>query len=245
MSNNSEYLVVCVYPNCRMRNSDNRVIFECENSLLLHTRCISLLSELKSLILTNLDGIGRREIGRVEYRLLASLGSGVFRFRLFRLQGDEQVRLMFDIHGRIMAEQVMELSAEVGDVGGGGFVHSTFVQDYPPLAPPPIHVSSSVKDMEDWRWGRKTSTKMHDKSLFSNTGEEYYNLDGWVEIRADHRFKCRDAVMQGVKNYSIRRSAEYRVVKSDRLKYHVYCRQAANGCPWSLHVALRQNLEYW
>ncbi|RYR46593.1 hypothetical protein Ahy_A07g032337 [Arachis hypogaea] len=61
----------------------------------------------------------------------------------------------------------------------------------------------------------------------------------WVEFQIGHRFKCRDAVIQGVKNYSIRRSAEYRVVESDRLKYHMYCRQAATGYPWSLRVALR------
>ncbi|XP_025676932.1 uncharacterized protein [Arachis hypogaea] len=46
-------------------------------------------------------------------------------------------------------------------------------------------------------------------------------------------------------NYSIRRSAEYRVIESDWLKYHVQCRQAENECQWSLRVALRQNLGYW
>ncbi|RYR52349.1 hypothetical protein Ahy_A06g027281 [Arachis hypogaea] len=84
---------------------------------------------------------------------------------------------------------------------------------------------------------------MLERISFSNTGEEDYNLDDGIEFWAGHRFKYRDAVMQGVKNYSIRRSAEYQVI-SNRLKYHVYCRQAANECPWSLHVALRQNLGY-
>ncbi|QHO53032.1 uncharacterized protein DS421_2g44370 [Arachis hypogaea] len=53
---------------------------------------------------------------------------------------------------------------------------------------------------------------MQEKNPFSNTGEDHYNLDGGVEFRVGHIFKSRDAVMQGVKNYSIRRSAEYRVV---------------------------------
>ncbi|RYR46656.1 hypothetical protein Ahy_A07g032422 [Arachis hypogaea] len=51
--------------------------------------------------------------------------------------------------------------------------------------------------------------------------------------------------MQGMKNYSIRRNAEYQVVESDCLKYHVHCCQAATGCSWSLRVALRQNFGYW
>ncbi|XP_015970788.1 uncharacterized protein LOC107494245 [Arachis duranensis] len=48
-----------------------------------------------------------------------------------------------------------------------------------------------------------------------------------------------------MKNYSIRRSAEYLVIESDRLKYHVQCRQFDSGCQWSLCVALLQNLGYW
>ncbi|XP_052110119.1 uncharacterized protein LOC127741500 [Arachis duranensis] len=59
---------------------------------------------------------------------------------------------------------------------------------------------------------------MHERNPVSNTCEANYNLDGSVEFRIGHRFRCREAVLQGVKNYSIRRSVEYRVIKSDRLK---------------------------
>ncbi|QHO03208.1 uncharacterized protein DS421_13g430360 [Arachis hypogaea] len=75
--------------------------------------------------------------------------NGVFWFRLFRLQGDEHVRLIFDIHGRIMIEQVMELSAEVGHGGNGGSVHDTYVQDDRPLGPPPIHVAIPDHEAEE------------------------------------------------------------------------------------------------
>ncbi|RYR17607.1 hypothetical protein Ahy_B03g062310 [Arachis hypogaea] len=74
--------------------------------------------------------------------------NGVFRFRLFLLHGNEHVRLMFDIHERIMVEQVMQLSAEVGDVDGGGSGSLDFVQHDPSLAPPSIHVVSPVEVME-------------------------------------------------------------------------------------------------
>ncbi|RYQ90349.1 hypothetical protein Ahy_B09g096476 isoform G [Arachis hypogaea] len=149
MTSNSPYIVVLVYPNCRMRNGDNRVTFECEDPILFRTQRVKTLSDLKSLILNKLDGTQARKIGRVTYRLLAPIGNRVFRFRLFRLQGDEHVRLMFDIHGRIMVEQVMELSAEVGHSGGGSSAHSTYVQDDRPLAPPPIHVAIPVDEAEE------------------------------------------------------------------------------------------------
>ncbi|RYQ83728.1 uncharacterized protein LOC110268399 [Arachis ipaensis] len=284
MASNSPYIVVLVYLNCRMRNGENRVTFECEDPILFRTRRVEMLSDLRSLILSKLGGTKARKIGRVAYRLLAPIGNGVFRFRLFRLLGDEHVRVMFDIHGRIMVEQIMELSVEVGHGGDGPSVHSTYVQDDRPLAPLPIHVAVPVDEAEE---GEEESDEdyvgdsgdsdlsdsrdedecvpetpvptvahhvlppplpipalsavlshhhsldldvMHERTLFLDTGEEDYNLDGGVEFRVGHKFKSREAVLQGVKNYNIRRSAEYRVIESDRLKYHVQCRQAENGC---------------
>ncbi|MED6165443.1 hypothetical protein PIB30_099583, partial [Stylosanthes scabra] len=72
-----------------------------------------------------------------------------------------------------------------------------------------------------------------------------YNTDGGTEIRVGHRMRNREAVQTAVKNYSIQRNAEYRVIESDRTKYHYRCNHAADGCPWSIRVALRQNLGYW
>ncbi|RYR37866.1 hypothetical protein Ahy_A09g042778 [Arachis hypogaea] len=299
MASNSSYIVDLVYPNCRMRNGNNRVTFECEDPILFRTQRVNTLSDLKSLILSKIGGAEARKIGRVAYRLLAPIGNGVFRFRLFRLQGDEHVRVMFDIHGRIMVEQVMELSAEVGHSGGGHSVHSTYVQDDRPLAPPPIHVAIPVDEAEEGEeeldedyvadsgesdlsdsgdeneCAPKTPVPttahyvlppplpipallavsshyhsldldaMHERTPFLDTGKEDYNLDDSVEIRVSHKFRSREAVLQGMKNYSIRRSAEHRVVEWDRLKYHVQCCQADNGCQWSLRVAFRQNFGYW
>ncbi|RYR74321.1 hypothetical protein Ahy_A02g008995 [Arachis hypogaea] len=89
-----------------------------------------------------------KKVGRVGYRMLALMGNRVFRFHLFWLDGDEYVRLMFDVHRRIMVEQVMELSAEVLDVGGGSSGTSNFVPDNAPLAPHPLHCACPVQDMD-------------------------------------------------------------------------------------------------
>ncbi|RYR41826.1 hypothetical protein Ahy_A08g038263 [Arachis hypogaea] len=255
------------------KRATTRVTFECEDPILFRIQCVKTLSDLKNLILSKLGGTQARKIGRVAYRLLAPMGNGVFRFRLFQLQGDEHVRLMFDIHGRLMVEQVMELSTEVGHSGGESSVHSIYVQDDRPLAPPPIHVIIPVNEAEECEeesdedyvvdnadndssdggdedecvpeipvqtmayhvlppphpipplstvpthYHSLDLDAMHERTLFPSTGEEDYNLDGGVEFR----------VLQGVKNYSIRRSAEYQAIKSDRLKYHVLYRQASSG----------------
>ncbi|XP_015963421.1 uncharacterized protein LOC107487317 [Arachis duranensis] len=49
---------------------------------------------------------------------------------------------------------------------------------------------------------------MHERTPVLDTGEEDYNLDGSGEFRVGHKFKSREAVLQGVKNYSIRKSAD-------------------------------------
>ncbi|RYQ80079.1 hypothetical protein Ahy_Scaffold1g106730 isoform G [Arachis hypogaea] len=259
-----------------MRNNDNGVTFECENSILLRTQRVSMLSELKSLILSNFGGIEAREVRRIGYKLLANMGNRVFRFRQFRLLGDEHVRLMFDIHGRIMAEQddrplappPIHLAIPVDEAEEGDeelneeymansansdssergdeeeFVPETLAQTVAHHVLPPPHPIPTLSAVPS-HYHSLDLDAMHERTPFSNTGEKDYNLDSGVEFRVGHRFKCRDAVLQGVKNYSICRSVEYRVIESDRLKYHVQCRQAANGCQWSLCVALRQNFGYW
>ncbi|XP_015934318.1 uncharacterized protein LOC107460473 [Arachis duranensis] len=59
---------------------------------------------------------------------------------------------------------------------------------------------------------------MLERTTVSDTCEVDYNLDGGVEFRVGHRFRSREAVLQGVKNHSIRNSAEYRVIEFDQLK---------------------------
>ncbi|RYR42319.1 hypothetical protein Ahy_A08g038782 [Arachis hypogaea] len=213
------------------------------------------MSDLKSLILNKVGGTQVREIGRVAYRLLAHIENGVFLFRLFRLHRDEHVRLTFNIHGRIMCEQV---------------------QDDRPLAPPLIHVaipeheaeegeeeadedyvadsanSESSNGGDEDEFVPETPAEavrlhldtMHERNPISNSCGVDYNLDSGVEFKVEHRFRSREAVLQGLKNYGIRRSTEYQVIESDRLKYHVQCRQADSGCQWSLRVALHQNIIY-
>ncbi|MED6147122.1 hypothetical protein PIB30_041047 [Stylosanthes scabra] len=71
-----------------------------------------------------------------------------------------------------------------------------------------------------------------------------YSMDGRVEFMLGNKMQNRQAVLMAVKNYSIRRNAEYMVVESDWLKYYCRCKNHAGGCLWMIRVALRQNLGY-
>ncbi|MED6142539.1 hypothetical protein PIB30_114773, partial [Stylosanthes scabra] len=76
-------------------------------------------------------------------------------------------------------------------------------------------------------------------------GDDYVNLDGGEEFRVGHRFSCRKAVHMAVKNYNIRRAAEYTVLESDQYRYVCCCKQHEAGCPWRVRVAMRTNHGYW
>ncbi|MED6223074.1 hypothetical protein PIB30_070485 [Stylosanthes scabra] len=75
-------------------------------------------------------------------------------------------------------------------------------------------------------------------------GDDYVNLNGGEEFRVGHHFSCREAVHMAVKNYNIRRAAEYRVLESDQYKYVCRCKQHEAGSPWRVRVAMRTNHGY-
>ncbi|RYR53252.1 hypothetical protein Ahy_A06g028268 isoform F [Arachis hypogaea] len=194
MASNSPYIVVLVYPNSRMRNGDNGVTFECEDPILFRTQRVETLSDLRSLILSKFNGTQAREIRRVAYRLLAPMGNKVFRFRQFRLLRDEYVRLMFDIHGRIMVEQDEDYVANSADsdLSDSGdedeCVLETPVQIVarhvlpPPL---PIPTLSAIS----FHYHSLDLDAMYERTPFLDTGEEDYNLDGGVEFRVGQKFR--------------------------------------------------------
>ena len=67
-------------------------------------------------------------------------------------------------------------------------------------------------------------------NILYNAGEE--------ELHIGQQFPNKDAVLFAVKNYSIRRSVEYKVLESDQLTYHGKCKHFGNGCSgvYALHI---------
>ncbi|MED6219957.1 hypothetical protein PIB30_040583 [Stylosanthes scabra] len=73
-------------------------------------------------------------------------------------------------------------------------------------------------------------------------GGDDYDVAGGEEFRVGHCFNTREAVQMAVKNYSIRRAAEYRVVESNPSKYVCRCKQYGAGCPWSILESVRSHI---
>nr|XP_029146228.1 uncharacterized protein LOC114924805 [Arachis hypogaea] len=55
----------------------------------------------------------------------------------------------------------------------------------------------------------------------------------------------KDEAVLSVKDYSIRRGVEYRVLESDHLKYHGKCKEFGKGCSWLIRISLRARKGTW
>ncbi|XP_057745471.1 uncharacterized protein LOC130963364 [Arachis stenosperma] len=55
----------------------------------------------------------------------------------------------------------------------------------------------------------------------------------------------KDEAVLSVKDYSICRGVEYRVLESDHLKYHGKCKEFGKGCSWLIRKLLRARKETW
>ncbi|XP_015948901.1 uncharacterized protein LOC107473828 [Arachis duranensis] len=59
-----------------------------------------------------------------------------------------------------------------------------------------------------------------------------YGLTGEMELEVGLKFLTKDAAMLAVKNYNIRRSAEFKVVESDHTRYVCRCKLFGDQCSW-------------
>nr|XP_025692799.1 uncharacterized protein LOC112795056 [Arachis hypogaea] len=66
-----------------------------------------------------------------------------------------------------------------------------------------------------------------------------------TEFQIGQSFQNKDEAVLSVKDYSIRRGVDYRVIESDHLKYHGKCKEFGKGCSWLIRVALRARKGTW
>ncbi|RYR75531.1 hypothetical protein Ahy_A01g000076 [Arachis hypogaea] len=202
-----------MYPNEIVKHGDEGVIFESDKTVMLHTNQIDTLHVLKTVMLSNMGGIGTKEISANEYDS----------------EGDSTNVASSESSGD--AASADEYVPENFTGGIGQF-----------FLPPPLAILQ-LSEVSSHYHTLNLDAMQSDDHLNASDWEDY-NTDSGIEFRVGHKHRNRDAILIMVKNYSIRQNAEYIILESDRLKYHYHCKQFTNGCPWSLRVALRQNLNY-
>ncbi|RYR69880.1 hypothetical protein Ahy_A03g016415 [Arachis hypogaea] len=72
-----------------------------------------------------------------------------------------------------------------------------------------------------------------------------YGLTGEMELEVGLKFLSKDAAMLAIKNYDIRRSAEFKVVESDHTRYVCRCKLFGDQCCWMVRVAKTRASRFW
>ncbi|MED6140120.1 hypothetical protein PIB30_090094 [Stylosanthes scabra] len=65
-------------------------------------------------------------------------------------------------------------------------------------------------------------------------------LNNQAKFEIGQTFMDKEVVVLAVKNYSIRRGVEYRVMESDHAKYLRRCKQFGQGCNWLIRLTFRR-----
>ncbi|XP_015973725.1 uncharacterized protein LOC107496914 [Arachis duranensis] len=76
-------------------------------------------------------------------------------------------------------------------------------------------------------------------------GPSSYPLSGEMKLEIGLKFPNRETARLAVKNYNIRRSAEYKVVESDQTRYVCRCKQFGDQCRWMVQVAKTRSSRFW
>ncbi|XP_057744757.1 uncharacterized protein LOC130962580 [Arachis stenosperma] len=66
-----------------------------------------------------------------------------------------------------------------------------------------------------------------------------------TEFQIGQSFQSKEEAVLSVKDYSIRRGVEYRVMESDHLKYHGRCKDFGKSCSWMIRISLRARKGTW
>ncbi|MED6160867.1 hypothetical protein PIB30_055280 [Stylosanthes scabra] len=149
------------------RDADG-IWFRSVSPIVFQMQPINTLEELKSVILRNMGAVGSILVRRVAYRLLNRFPPNQFMFKIFWVDSDAHVRVMFELHRRYGSRDVMELLTEMQtvNVDAGGSTSSSRGGPGPIIAAPIQFATPEVGDDDS------------DEDFVGNTDESSESSDG-------------------------------------------------------------------
>ncbi|XP_015955343.1 uncharacterized protein LOC107479752 [Arachis duranensis] len=76
-------------------------------------------------------------------------------------------------------------------------------------------------------------------------GQGMHDGTSMTEFQIGQSFQSKEKAVLSVKDYSIRRGVEYKVMESDNLKYQGRCKEFGNGCTWLIRIVMRKRKSTW
>ncbi|MED6164502.1 hypothetical protein PIB30_090761 [Stylosanthes scabra] len=250
----------------KYHNQRKGVMFSCEEPVWVMIPSLVSLLDLKNVILVNLGEVGRKEVTRIFYRMPVAVAN-TFVYRKMPLRTDQNLTMMFSYHRDISSVFAIELCVQLQDVGGSSSSSNHVdsgrgININDAVRIPPNRRASNLDDDQagansdggdddefipetqlpnaEQAMGLATITVplrrvSEEAGHYLTINEEGMHSGSAMEIGL--KFSNREIAMLAVKNYNIRRSAEFKVVESDRARYVCKCKQFGPQCQWMIRVA--------
>ncbi|XP_057733757.1 uncharacterized protein LOC130948912 [Arachis stenosperma] len=233
----------------------------------------STLSDVKNSILQKLGVFGSKLVKKIFYKISIAVVSTGVKHDMFVLAADEDIRVLFHCVRSFPEVRIHELYAklEVGvdSSGASAPVHSSTAaggasSSMPaarPFVPQAFEGDTGrgiVHEVEGFGEPNRVENAMQDddsdqepvdiiRDSDDDTGaDECATIRGSsTEFQIGQSFQNKDEAVLSVKDYSIRRGVEYRVLELDHLKYHEKCKEFGKGCSWLIRISLRARKGTW
>ncbi|RYQ88036.1 hypothetical protein Ahy_B09g095478 isoform A [Arachis hypogaea] len=218
------------------------VTFVCENPLDLVIPFTISFEELKGVICEKIHSERARRISCILYRNPIQVFGGFVQFQTKYVTDEASMQDMFSIDSEEEFESNYEVVGPDGDeVPGDGA-----------MAPDVSDVATALAN--DVPFEEPSFMRVLDLEVmyvpefpdYINAGlsaEILFVADG--EFAVGMEFSSREAVIKAIKEYTIRRSVDYRVYESEPLTFYAKCIQYGSGCDWLIRVSMISRKYCW
>ncbi|XP_015958554.1 uncharacterized protein LOC107482531 [Arachis duranensis] len=76
-------------------------------------------------------------------------------------------------------------------------------------------------------------------------GQGMHDANPLTKFQIGQSFQSKEEVVLSIKEYSILRGVEYRVMESDNLKYQGRCKEFGNGYTWLIRIVMQKRKSTW
>ncbi|XP_025692505.1 uncharacterized protein [Arachis hypogaea] len=200
------------------------VTFVCENPLDLVIPFTISFEELKGVICEKIDSERARRISCILYRNPIQMFGGFVQFQTKYVTDEVSMQDMFSMY----IENRRQLS---------------FIELY-------VEFEQCEADRNILREDYNSDSEEEFESNYEAVGPDGDEVpeipvvaDG--EFAIGMEFSSRDAVIKAIKEYTIRRSVDYRVYESEPLTFYAKCVQYGSGCDWLIRVSMISRKYCW
>ncbi|RYR14514.1 hypothetical protein Ahy_B04g071102 [Arachis hypogaea] len=234
------------------------VTFVCENSLDVMIPFTISFEEFKGVICENIHFDRARRISCILYRYLIQVFGGFVQFQTKYVTDEASMQEMFSMYIENRSQlPFIELYVEFEQSEADRNIlredynsdsEEEFESNYEvvgpdgdedqgdgPMAPDVLDVANALANevsFEEPSFMRVLDLEAMHVPEFPNyiSAEIPFVADG--EFAVGMEFTFREAVIKAIKEYTIRKSVDYRVYESEPLTFYVKCTQYGSGCDW-------------